>query len=144
MVSQEDKKILIELRQNSREKVSRMAFRMGKPISTVFEKVKSVEKRLIKKYIAVLDYEKLGYPIRTNLLINAGAYQEEVLNLLRNSFHTNTLLKVDNDYHFFAEMFFRNIKEVDAFCDKIHDFGLEDFKMFYVTQTLKHEEFMPE
>jgi Lrp/AsnC family transcriptional regulator, regulator for asnA, asnC and gidA len=143
MVSEEDKQILSELRKNSREKVSTIAFRLKKPVSTVFEKVKTVESRLVKRYTAILDYEQLGFPIRVHVLLNAGSNHEEVLTLLRASIHTNTLLRVDNEYQFFAEMLFRNIKEVDSFHEQLEGCGVQDMKLFYVTHTLKHEGFMP-
>ncbi|MGE7978388.1 Lrp/AsnC family transcriptional regulator [Psychrobacillus sp. NPDC093200] len=60
-----DKKIIDELRQNSRLSMSELGRRINLSSPSVTERVKQMESfGIIKRYILEVDYEKLGLPIQ--------------------------------------------------------------------------------
>lgn len=60
-----DKKIIDELRKNSRLSMSELGRRVNLSSPSVTERVKQMESfGIIKKYTLEVDYEKLGYPIQ--------------------------------------------------------------------------------
>ncbi len=73
-----DKKILRLLQQNARLTNKDLANRLGLSITPVFERVRKLEKRgFIRKYVAVLDNEKLNRGMVVFLHIKMQAHNHE-------------------------------------------------------------------
>ncbi len=73
-----DKQILNLLQENARMKNSEIAQRLGKPTSTIYERIKKLEKEgIIKGYKAVIDYEKVGYKI-VGFILGEPKYTEDL------------------------------------------------------------------
>lgn len=63
-IDETDKKIINILMENSRLSYREIAKKIGVSVVTIMNRVKNLEKqKVIKKYTANLDYEKLGYDI---------------------------------------------------------------------------------
>jgi Lrp/AsnC family leucine-responsive transcriptional regulator len=73
-----DKKILRLLQQNARLTNKNLADKLGLSITPVFERVRKLEKRgYIRKYVAVLDHEKLNRGMIVFLHIKMQAHHHE-------------------------------------------------------------------
>jgi Lrp/AsnC family transcriptional regulator, leucine-responsive regulatory protein len=79
-----DKKILRLLQQNARLTNKALATRLGLSITPVFERVRKLENRgFIKKYVAVLDHEKLNQGMVVFLHIKMQAHNHDsIANLM--------------------------------------------------------------
>lgn len=66
-----DIKIINILKENARKKISEIANELSLPITTVHNRIKKIEREgLIKKYVAIPDYSKLGKSITAFVLVN--------------------------------------------------------------------------
>lgn len=71
MIDEKDKQILEVLRKNSRLSTKQIAKKTDIPITTVFNRIKNLEKnKVIKGYTCILDKKKLGRGVSANILIN--------------------------------------------------------------------------
>ncbi len=71
MLDEKDLQILDELQENCKITIKKLAKRVHAPITTVYAKVKRLEKLgLIKAYRAILDYKKLGLKTSAFILVS--------------------------------------------------------------------------
>ncbi len=136
--------ILSELRKNARESLTKMSRRTRIPISTLHDRIRTNLNNLIKKNCALIDFSKLGFPIRINLLIKVPSKnKKDIAEFLRNNFHVNTLLRVTNEFDFLAELIFKDIKSAGEFIDGLEEkFEIEAEKKYFIIDELKKEEFL--
>jgi Lrp/AsnC family leucine-responsive transcriptional regulator len=65
-----DRKILLCLQEHGRWGVQKIAKETRIPITTVYHRMKSLEKEgIIKRYAVVLDHKKLGMPLAAYILV---------------------------------------------------------------------------
>ena len=71
MIDEKDKLIIDALRQNARLSTKQIAKKANIPITTVFNRIRNLEKNgIIKGYSCVIDNKKLGKGISAHILIN--------------------------------------------------------------------------
>lgn len=71
MIDERNLIILNELRKNSKASSRSLAKKVGLPISTVYRRIKDMEKKgIITGYHASVDFEKVGKPVGALILIN--------------------------------------------------------------------------
>ena len=136
--------ILSLLRENSRISLTEVAKKTHVPVSTLHEMVKSNFKGSITKKTILLDFDKVGFPARANLLLKVKKEQREKMkSYLRANPHTNTIYSVSNGFDFSAEFVFRDFKEMELFFEEMDEkFDIIDKKKCYVMEELKREGFM--
>ncbi|HLD05629.1 MAG TPA: Lrp/AsnC family transcriptional regulator [Candidatus Nanoarchaeia archaeon] len=137
-----DYHILRHLRQNARQNLTDISRRTHIPVSTLFDRVKQLERNVIRKYASILDFKKLGFTVRATLLIQCRASQREELKkyLLFNE-HVNTLIRVNNGYDYFAECIFKDMDTHQEFIDHLAPFHMT-LKEYFVLEDLKRETFL--
>ena len=143
MLSEKELKVIANLRQNSRESLTKISRRTGMPVSSIFEKLKKYKGEFIVKYTSLLDFNKLGFNVIVNSFIKIGQGQKkELFNYLINSPYVNNLTAISNKYDIFIETAFKNLKDLRYFNEKLTDFGIENKEDFYVIEYLKREGFL--
>jgi Lrp/AsnC family transcriptional regulator, leucine-responsive regulatory protein len=101
-IDETDKKILRLLQRNARITNKDLADKLGLSITPIFERVRKLEKRgYIKRYVAVLDYEKLDRGMIVFLHIKMQAHNNE--SIMRLMEEVNTLDEVMECYHVTGE-----------------------------------------
>lgn len=71
MIDEKDKQILEVLSRNARLSTKQIAKKTNIPITTVFNRIRNMEKSgVIKGYVTFLDKKKLGRGVSANILIN--------------------------------------------------------------------------
>jgi len=71
MTDEKDKLIIEALRKNARLSTKQIAKKTNIPITTVFNRIKSLEsKGIIKGYTCILDRKKLGRGVSAHILLN--------------------------------------------------------------------------
>jgi len=144
MLSDKEVKIISYLRQNARATLTKLSRKTGVPISTIYDKMKHHEKGLIKKHTTLLDFSKLGYDTRVNILIKVDKDKKEPCQefLLKNQ-STNSVFKINNGYDFLIEAIFSSIRDFEEFKEVIEDrFNIEEMSSYYVIDEIKREDFM--
>ena len=78
MIDEKDKKILKELKKNSRNSTKNIAKNIQIPRVTVHDRIQKMqEKGIIKKFSVNLDYKKIGFP--TEVFVFVGFHNENLL-----------------------------------------------------------------
>lgn len=143
-MNKKDLLVLSNLRQNARETLTRMSRKTGIPVSTLFDKIKLRMNGIIMKHTCLIDFTKLGYKTRANILIRVKKEQREVFKdyvLKENSI--NSAYKVNNGYDLLLEGIFRDIEDIESFFERLEkDFDIEAKEVYYVINEIKKEEFL--
>lgn len=144
MLKEKEMKMLGFFRNNSRTSLTKLSRLTKMPVSTIFDKLKEYEeKNLIKKHTSLVDFKKLGYDIKTQILITAKKdNRDKVQEFLINHSKVNTVFRINNGYDFMIEAIFKNMLELDKFTRILDEYNLKDKKEFFVMEDIKREEFM--
>ncbi len=112
-----DKIILRELLSDSRKSIRRISRKIGIPSSTIYDRIKKLEKnRIILKYTAVLDEKKLGYTVKALILINVdGKKIREVEEEIARNPNVQVVLDITGEFDIAVIAVFRSIEELDRF-----------------------------
>lgn len=144
MIGKKDLLIVSNLRRNSRETLTNMSRATKIPISTIYDKLRLHEGGLIKKHTCLLDYNKLGYPTRANVMLRVDKPDRDAVKdfLVRHK-NVNSVFKINNNFDFMAEMVFREIKELEDLLEALEDkFKIKAKQVFYIIEDIKREEFL--
>lgn len=136
--------IISSLRQNAREKLTSMSRKTRIPVSTLFDRLKTHEGNIIKKHTALVDFSKLGYNTKANIILKVKKTDRDPVKIfLMKHSSINSAFKINNGYDFLIEAVFRNIKEVEDFIETLEDkFSVKSKQVFYVIDDLKKEAFL--
>ncbi|MEM0231409.1 MAG: Lrp/AsnC family transcriptional regulator [Candidatus Woesearchaeota archaeon] len=144
MVPKKDLLIIAELRKNARESLTDMSRKIRIPISTIYDRLKLNEGSLIKKHTTLIDFSKLGFYTRANILIKVEHDSKESLKefLLRHH-RINSVFQINNGYDFLAEGIFKHIKELEDFCEDMESkFRIQKKDIYYIIEEIKRESFL--
>ncbi len=144
MIKKKDLVIASYLRQNARVPLTRLARKIGMPVSTIFDRIRSCQGSFIAKQTALLNFPQLGFSTRATVLLKVRKESKECLqDYLMNSFNVNSLYKINNGYDFMAEFIFRSIPELENFVESIDEqFGVKIKEVHYILDDLKRETFL--
>jgi Lrp/AsnC family transcriptional regulator, leucine-responsive regulatory protein len=143
---QKEKEILIlgHFRNDARISLTKLSKITKVPVSTIFDKIKEYKKtNLIRKYTSLIDFKKLGYEIRTQMLISAGKESKDDLQkFFVNHPRVNNVFRINNGFDFLVESIFKDMQELDEFTKALDEFGPLQKKEFFVMEDIKREEFL--
>lgn len=81
-----DKKILMLLQQNSKANIKEIALKVGLTQTPTYERIKRLEKSgFIKKYVAVLDKEKIGFTVEVFCQVTLLVHSKELISKFENA-----------------------------------------------------------
>lgn len=132
--------LLSEFRKGARDSLTSMSRRTGIPVSTIFDKLKLYEKSFIKRHTSIIDFGKLGFDVRVQLLLKARDRDELKKFLLLHS-AVNNFYEINNGYEFMVDAVFRNMGEYFTFNQEM-DCLINKKNEFFVLQELKRESFL--
>ena len=133
--------VLVNLRKNSRNNLTDISRNTSIPVTTVFEKVKRLNTNFIKKHTSLIDFAKLGYNTRVNVAIRA-TKKKELLKFLQQNPNVNSIYQLEQEYDFYVELIFRNLKELEEFTESIEEFKIKKYESHHIIEDLKREEFL--
>jgi DNA-binding Lrp family transcriptional regulator len=136
-----DLRILQHLRANARTSLTSISKRTGIPVSTIFDRIRNYQDQVVRRFTALLDFEKLGYPVRVNIFLKVDPQQRDGVRshlLLHDS--VNNLYRINNGYDYAAECLFTSIKEVEEFVEELESqFKILDKSVFHIIDDLARE-----
>jgi len=143
-ISNEDLQILCELRSNAREKLTTMSRRTKMPVSTIHERMKRWKDDFVLRYTVLLDFTKLGYPIKTKSMLKIDKSQRnEITEFLAKNRNINSVFKINNTYDLIVDACFRNMNDAENFfMDMEENYKIKKRDTYYVLQEIKREGFM--
>jgi len=144
MMDEKDKKFLGYLRQNSRTNLTTISKKTGIPISTLYDRLKSGEKNIIIKHTTLLDFAKLGFGCRANLILKVKREaRDDIREYLSKHESVNALWKINNGFDYLADVIFNNIKDLEDFLENLDTkFKLTDKKVHYIIEEIVRENFL--
>lgn len=144
MVSRKDLMIISELRSNARESLTEMSKKIHMPISTIYDRLKMSEGSLVKKHTTIIDFAKIGFYTRANLMLRVSHEEKDALKEFLMRHHSiNSVFQINNGYDFLAEGIFKHIKELEDFMESVESkFKLEAKQVYYIVDELKRETFL--
>ena len=136
--------VMTYLRLNARESLTTLSRKTAIPVSTIYDKLKLYKDHFIIKYTTLINFARLGFNARANILLKADRDSRQALReYLINHYHVNSVYKISNGYDFLVEGIFRNVKEVEDFLDILGDkFTIEETAVYYIVEDLKKETFL--
>lgn len=135
--------IIKELRENAREKLTKMSRKTSIPVSTIFEYLKGFENNVIKKHTCLIDFRKLGYDLRVTLLVKATQdHKDSVRNYLQAHHQVNTVYRINNGFDYLAEVLFTNMSQLQQFLDELDERGIKQRQEYYVLEEIRQEAFL--
>lgn len=143
-MKQIDLLLLSSLRANARETLTNISRKTNIPVSTIFDKLKAHENGTIKKHTSIVDFSLLGFGTRANIALKVNKEEKDELKkfLMKNA-SVNSFYRINNGYDYLIEAVFRNILEMEEFCEKIDEnFRIKAKQVFYIIEDLKREEFL--
>ena len=131
------------LRNNSRETLTNISKKTKIPISTIFDKLKEYEKGFIQKHTSLIDFKRLGYDIRINLLLKVNRdKREDFENFVMANPSVNSVFRINNIYDYLVDAIFKDIRAFHMFADKLESFGIIDMVEHFIIDELKRENFL--
>ena len=118
-----DRHILSVLMDDSRLSYRQIAKKVGVSTATVMNRIKALEKEIIKRYTVILDYEKLGYDVE--VIIEVQISKGKMLQVEKEiSNHPNVFAVYDTTGQFDASILarFPNRRKLDAFIKKLQTY----------------------
>lgn len=143
-MNQKDLQILAYLRQDSRMPLTKLSRKINIPVSTIFDRLKLNQDKVIVRHTSLLDFNKLGYSVHANITFSVDREDKENLrdHLMKHR-NVNSVYRVSGGYDFLVEGIFKDIKQMEEFVDKVEvDFKIKDKNSFFVVEELKKESFM--
>ncbi|MBS3097788.1 Lrp/AsnC family transcriptional regulator [Candidatus Woesearchaeota archaeon] len=141
MLSEKDLLILGHLRSNARKTLTSISKETGIPTSTVFDKIRAHEKNIIKKHTSIIDFPKLGYNIRTKIMVGS-KNKENILKFLLASKYVNSLYQISGQFDLLADCIFRDMNELCSFLEELEEFDINKKEVHHVINEIKREEFL--
>ncbi len=144
ILNQKDILIISSLRNNARETLTNISKKTNVPISTIYDKLKSYEKSLIRKHTSLLDFNKLGFNARANIMIKVDrSVRDEIKDHLIKHQNINSVYKINNGFDFLIEGIFKNMKDLEDFMENLEDkFQIKNKQIHYIIDDIKRESFM--
>lgn len=145
MLSETDHKILKHLRANSRKSLASIARDVGLPHSTLFDRVRSIEQKCVRKHTTLIDFDRLGFFTRVQIAVEVPIEKrqqlQDFLNLHKN---INSLYKINRGFDFMLDCIFRSPAEAKKFIEELQSlFGITKTIVFDMIEDLRREEFLP-
>lgn len=115
-----DMKILRQLQENSNITTKELARKVNLSPTPVFERVKQLEKKgFIKKYMAVLDTEKLnrGFVVFCNIKLkqHSKAYGQQFMQEIMEIDEITECYNISGEFDFMIKVYVRDMKEYQDF-----------------------------
>ena len=144
MINKKDLVVMAYLRQDSRMKLTKMSRLAKLPVSTIFDRMKYHEGGLIRRHVCLLDFPKLGFHTRANVMLGVGKHdKEQVKEHLQKSQNVNSIYRINNGFDFLVEVVFRNINDLEGFLESLEcRFDIKQKKVHYIIDDIKREAFM--
>jgi DNA-binding Lrp family transcriptional regulator len=145
-MNDKDIMILANLRSNARETLTSISQKTRVPISTIFDKLKTLEKDIITKHTTIIDFAKLGYSTRATITMRVDkSDKEQMRDFLEKHQNINTIYKINNGFDFLIETVFRNIRELEEFLEMLESrYKLKGLQVYYIIEDIKREAFLSE
>jgi DNA-binding Lrp family transcriptional regulator len=141
--NRKDIMLITHLRHNARENLTRISRLTSIPVSTIFDKLKDYEKTLIKKHTTIVDFKKLGFDIRMNVMLKLAKDTKDAFKdfVIKNE-NVNSVFRINNGFDFMIEAIFKDMASMEHFMENLEKFNILNKQELFILEDLKREEFL--
>ena len=145
MITNKDLQIIAHLRQDSRKNLTLISKEIAMPISTVFDRIKRYNNGIITRNTILVDFKKLGYNMKLNMLIKTKTESRDRLRkFLEEHGSVNNVYRVNNGFDYIIEAIFKNLVQVQEFEDALEKYDIQSIQQYYILEEIKEEGFISE
>jgi DNA-binding Lrp family transcriptional regulator len=113
------------------------------PVSTIFDKLREFEKGLIQKHTTLIDFKKLGFDIRIDILFKISReFREEFKEFLMANENVNSIYRINNGFDYLVEAIFKDMADLQRFTELLEKFKIEAKQELFILEDLKRESFL--
>ncbi|WP_040473981.1 Lrp/AsnC family transcriptional regulator [Flavobacterium frigoris] len=141
-----DKKILMLLQENAKYNTKEIADKVGLSVSPTFERIKKLEqKKYIKKYVALLDGEKIGKSINVYCQVTLAIHSRELIDDFKTQIaklpEIMGCFHVSGNYDFLLKIAVNDMNEYQKFIiDKLSVIkGISNVQSSFVMEEIKND-----
>jgi DNA-binding Lrp family transcriptional regulator len=135
----EEQYLVARLRQNARITLTALSRETGIPVSTLFDWMRALPAFGVKRLSALLDFPALGLRAQATLLLKT-VKRDALRKHLLCAEAVNSLWRINNGYDFIAECAFKDLCELEEFCDVLkRNYGVKSVETHLVIEELKRE-----
>jgi len=140
-MKERDLRLVNELRKNSRRSLTAIGMNIHMPLGTVFKAVNRLYKgQVIMKDTCLIDFAKLGFPLKIGVFIRTNA-KDELKKSLEDHPNLNAFLRLSGDYDYYAEFLFKDMVSYKDLIDELNDSELVKKMSTHFLADVKQEEF---
>lgn len=143
MLPEKDIRIMCELRKNARTSLVSISRKTAIPVSTIYDRIRARQKDVIKKHTSILDFPKLGFNIRTKMLLKIKDTENFERFVFENA-NVNSVFRLNSDFNFMIDCIFRYMAEMQDFTGQLNRFGIEKKQIHFVSDEILRENFLNE
>jgi len=146
MMKTNDIQVLTYLREDAMQPLVKISKKTGIPVTTIYDKLRRHEGRIIKKYTSLMNFSEFGFPVTAFLIVRGDKQQEDEMKAyLRRHPNVNSVYKTEPFTSFMIEAIFQRVYDVVKFFEELeHRFKIYEKKELYVTEEVAREKFMTE
>lgn len=135
--------LLSYFRANARNSLTRISRKTNIPVSTIFDKLKDYEQQVITKHTSLLDFKKLGFDVKTQILFKIRRdVRDDFQTFLLTHPRVNSIYRVNNGFDFLVEAIFVDMEDLDRFLEAANDRGVEKRHEYFILEDLMREAFL--
>jgi DNA-binding Lrp family transcriptional regulator len=136
-----DLRVIKHLRRDARINLTVLSKKTGIPVSTLFDRLRAGEGSAITRFTVLMDFAKLGFPVRAKILLRSDAESRIPLrNYLLIHERVNGLWRINNGFDYAVDCFFTSMKEAEDFLDTIESrYRILEKQMFHIIDDLATE-----
>lgn len=135
MLKEKELIVLSHLQENARKSIANISEDMGVPTSTVFDIIRRLEKKNIKKYVSLVDFSKIGYMIRISFIV-----KDDHLDFFKDKVCVNNMFKL-NGSKLLVECVFKDVKDQHEFYEILEGKNIYPEKKIHMIDDIKREAF---
>jgi DNA-binding Lrp family transcriptional regulator len=137
--------LMTYFRRNARENLTQISRWTSIPVSTIFDKLREYEKGLIQRHTTLIDFKRLGFDIRVNILFKvAKDSREEFRDFLIGNENINSIYRVNSGYDYFVDAIFRDMSDLQKFMELLEQFKIEAKQELFILEDIRRESFLTE
>jgi DNA-binding Lrp family transcriptional regulator len=141
--TKKDLLLMTYFRRNARENLTQISRLTRIPVSTIFDRLREFEKGLIQKHTTLVDFRKLGFDIRVNILFKVSKdSRENFRDFLIMNDNVNSLFRINNGFDYLVEGIFKDMGDLQKFMEMLDQFKIESKQELFILEDIKRECFL--
>ncbi len=142
-MKEKDLLLVTALRKDCRQPIVTLSCALQVCRATVTERLEELQKTIIQKYTALLDFKQLGYQVKLLVGVKLPEYEKEIFSkYIQQHGCVNNLYKGEKGVDYVVEMVFKTKEEADQFLVSLeHAFCIEQKQVFFIERDVLREIF---